>query len=65
MTGDIYTKGFQNKHLFKRLKMLINIYEVGYFEKTFVLKREDLTPTPLNNDASPMDKSEIPNVLNT
>ena len=45
--------------------MLINIYEVGYLEKTYVMKREDLMPTPLNNDASPMDKSEIPCVINT
>ena len=53
MTADIFTKGFQNKHLLKRLRMLINIYEVGYLEKTYLMKREDLTPTPLNNDASP------------
>lgn len=65
MMADIYTKGFQNKALFARLRMLINICSVTEFEEHFQLERQHLNPTPLNNDASDMLPCDIPDNLNT
>ena len=52
MSADIYTKGFQNRLLFRRLRQLINIYSP-----------EEITgcrwnPPVLNNDGSPKPRCE-------
>ena len=56
MSADIYTKGFVDRQLFHRLKMLTNIYSLEEIDAN------DLNPAPLDADHQPVPLS---NDLNT
>ena len=52
MAADIYTKGFQNRPLFWRLRQLINIYTVAEIDNW------ELNPAILGDDAQPVENQK-------